>query len=79
MTGLILERLPVRVTNIEGDFQATRQRLRVDQNGFAPIQWRCMENYLDLEYSSRSSRMVGDLGRRSAWGRDGRGMRCVVN
>ena len=34
------QRLPVRVTNIEGDFQATRQRLRVDQNGFSPIQWR---------------------------------------
>ncbi len=32
-------RLPVAVTNIEGDFQATRQRLNVDQNGFAPIQW----------------------------------------
>jgi len=32
-------RLPVAVTNIEGNFQATRQRLNTDQNGFAPIQW----------------------------------------
>ena len=32
-------RLPVRVTNIEGDFQATRDSMNVDQNGFAPLQW----------------------------------------
>ena len=33
-------RLPRRVTNIEGNFRATRRRLNVDQNGFAPTQWR---------------------------------------
>ena len=33
-------RAPARITNIEGNFQATRRRLRVNQQGFAPIQWR---------------------------------------
>ena len=33
-------RAPVRVTSIEGNFQATRRRLRVNQQGFAPVQWR---------------------------------------
>ena len=33
-------RAPARITNIEGNFQATRQRLGVNQQGFAPIQWR---------------------------------------
>ena len=59
-------RLPVRVTNIEGDFQATRQRLRVDQNGFAPIQWRGWRT--TWTGTSRSSR-TWRSGRRSAWGR----------
>ena len=33
-------RAPERVTNIEGNFQATRRRLGANQQGFAPIQWR---------------------------------------
>ncbi len=33
-------RLPVNVQNVEGNFRATRRRLRVDQNGFSPTQWR---------------------------------------
>ena len=33
-------RAPVRVTTIEGNFQATRQRLNVNNQGFAPVQWR---------------------------------------
>ena len=33
-------RAPVRITNIEGNFEATRRRLGVNQQGFAPIQWR---------------------------------------
>ena len=37
-------RLPVNVINVEGNFQATRRELNVDQNGFAPIQWNSWRN-----------------------------------
>jgi hypothetical protein len=33
-------RVPARVTTIEGNFQATRQRFGTNNRGFAPIQWR---------------------------------------
>lgn len=32
-------RAPQRIVNVEGDFDATVQRLNVDQSGFAPVQW----------------------------------------
>ena len=59
-------RLPVRVTNIEGDFQATRQRLRIGNNGFSPIQWGGWRtNWTGTSTSTRTWRS----GRRSSWGR----------
>ena len=60
------QRLPVRVTNIEGNFEATRRRLRVNNNGFAPVQWRSWRT--TWRGTSRSSR-TWNSGRRSAWGR----------
>ena len=59
-------RLPTRVTSIEGDFQATRQRLNVDRNGFAPIQWNSWRTtWTGTQRSSRTFRS----GRHSSWGR----------
>ncbi len=49
-------RLPVRVTNIEGDFQATRRELNVDQNGFSPIQWQSWRTTWTGESTSGWSR-----------------------
>ena len=49
-------RLPVRVTNIEGDFQSTRDSMNVDQNGFAPIQWQSWRTTWTGESSSGWSR-----------------------
>ena len=59
-------RLPVRVTNIEGDFRATRNRLRTDQNGFAPIQWQAWRT--SWSGTSRSTSTWRSR-RRSSWGR----------
>ena len=60
-------RLPTRVTRIEGNFQATRRRLRVNRRGFAPIQWRSWRT------TWRGNRVVSRRtfrsGRRSSWGR----------
>jgi len=36
-------RAPARVVNIEGDFEATRQRLNANNQGFAPIQWNAWQ------------------------------------
>ena len=59
-------RLPVRITNIEGDFQATRQRLGVNNQGFAPVQWGGWRtNWTGTTTTSRTWRS----GRRSSWGR----------
>ena len=33
-------RVPARVTTIEGNFRATRERLGTNNRGFAPVQWR---------------------------------------
>ena len=60
-------RLPVNVIDIEGGFQATRLRLRVDQNGFAPIQWNSWQTTW-RGVVRRSTRTVRS-GRRSDWGR----------
>ena len=78
------ERLPVRVTQIEGDFQATASELNVDQNGFAPIQWRAWrttwtgERTISSSVTRNSGWLREDVGRSPApqvWG--GRGMRRV--
>ena len=77
-------RLPARVTQIEGDFEETASELRVDQNGFAPIQWRAWRTTWQGErtISSRIQRNRGwlaeDIGRSprpNVWG--GRGMRRI--
>ena len=61
------QRLPVNTIDIEGDFQATRQRLRTDQNGFAPIQWNSWRTTWS-GVTRRNSRTIRS-GRRSSWGR----------
>jgi len=35
-----VRRVPARVTTIEGNFRATRERLGTNNQGFAPVQWR---------------------------------------
>ena len=77
-------RLPTRVTRIEGDFQQTASELRVDQNGFAPIQWRAWRTTWRGRRTI-SSRVVRNRGwlrqdrgrspRPRVWG--GRGMRRI--
>ena len=78
------ERLPVQVTQVEGDFQAVSSEMNVDQNGFAPIQWGAWRDQWTTErvISSETTRNSGwleeDIGRSPApqvWG--GRGMRRV--
>tara|TARA_S200002703_G_scaffold40971_1_gene35655 strand:- start:5808 stop:13097 length:7290 start_codon:yes stop_codon:yes gene_type:complete len=77
-------RLPTQVTQIEGNFQAVSSELNVDQNGFAPIQWRAWRTAWTSErtISSRITRNRGwlrqDIGRSprpNVW--RGRGMRRV--
>jgi len=78
------ERLPTRVTQIEGNFSAVASEMNVDQNGFLPIQW----NAWRTNWTSRrviSSRVVRNRGwlrqdigrspRPNVW--RGRGMRRV--
>ncbi len=60
-------RIPRRVTNIEGDFNATAERLNVDQNGFAPTQWNSW-NTTWRTVRRRRGRTWRSR-RRSAWGR----------
>ncbi len=77
-------RVPARVTQIEGDFQQVSSELNVDQNGFAPIQWRAWQTNWTGERAigSRTTRNSGwlaqDRGRSPSpgvWG--GRGMRRI--
>ena len=78
------QRLPQRVTQIEGDFEAVSSELRVDQNGFAPIQWNAWRDQWTTSRTigSRVTRnsfwLEMDRGRSPSpgvWG--GRGMRRV--
>ena len=78
------QRLPARVTQIEGNFESTASELGVDQNGFAPIQWNAWRTSWSSErvISSRIVRNRGwlreDIGRSprpGVWG--GRGMRRI--
>jgi len=61
------KRLPTKVTNIEGNFQATRQRLNATgRGGFGPIQWGAWRtNWTGRTRRSRTQ----NSGRRSDWGR----------
>ena len=70
-------RLPTRVTNMEGDFRATQERLNVDQNGFAPIQW----NAWRTNWSSTSGPVAGGSWREHTFAnfRPGRGRRVMQN
>ena len=77
-------RVPARVTQIEGDFQQVSSELNVDQNGFAPIQWRAWQtNWIgERVLGSSTVRNTGwlaeDRGRSplpGVWG--GRGMRRI--
>ena len=78
------ERLPARVQQIEGDFEATASELNVDQNGFAPVQWRAWRTVWssDVTISGRTVHnrhwLEEDRGRSpnpGVWG--GRGMRRI--
>ena len=78
------ERLPARVQQIEGDFEATASELNVDQNGFAPVQWRAWRTVwsADKTISGRTVHnrhwLEEDRGRSpnpGVWG--GRGMRRI--
>ena len=60
-------RLPTRVTRIEGNFLATRRRLRANRRGFAPIQWNSWRT--TWRGRRRIRRRRWNSGRRSAWGR----------
>ena len=60
-------RLPTRVTRIEGNFLATRRRLRANRRGFAPIQWRSWRT--TWRGQRTVSRRTFRSHRRSSWGR----------
>ena len=78
------QRLPANVQQVEGDFQSVSSELRVDQNGFAPIQWNAWRDQWSASrvIGSRVTRnsfwLEMDVGRSPSpgvWG--GRGMRRV--
>ena len=78
------QRLPANVQQVEGDFRAVSSELRVDQNGFAPIQWNAWRDQWSASrvIGSRVTRnsfwLEMDVGRSPSpgvWG--GRGMRRV--
>ena len=59
-------RLPVRITNVEGSFEAVGAALGVNNEGFAPVQWGGWRtNWTGTEVTSRTR----NVGRRSDWGR----------
>jgi len=77
-------RIPQRVTQIEGDFQQVSNELNADQNGFAPIEWASWttnwvgETTISSSVTRNSGWLAEDIGRSPApgvWG--GRGMRRV--
>ena len=77
-------RIPAQVTQIEGDFEQVSSELNVDQNGFAPIQWRAWETtwtgetVIGSSIQRNSHWLAEDVGRSprpDVWG--GRGMRRV--
>ena len=78
------KRLPAKVQTIEGDFEAVSSELNVDQNGFAPVQWRAWRTVwsADTTISGRTvhnahwlAEDVGRSPRPDVWG--GRGMRRI--
>ena len=78
------QRLPARVTQIEGDFESVSSEMRVDQNGFAPIQWNAWRDQwtTNRTIGSRVTRNsfwlemdVGRSPRPDVWA--GRGMRRI--
>ena len=78
------QRLPAQVQQVEGDFQAVSSELRVDQNGFAPIQWGAWRDQWTTSrvVASTTTRntfwLAEDIGRSprpDVW--SGRGMRRV--
>ena len=78
------QRLPAQVQRIEGDFQAVSSELRVDQNGFAPIQWNAWRDQWTTQRVISSTEVrntewleedVGRSPRPDVW--SGRGMRRV--
>ena len=78
------QRLPAQVQRIEGDFQAVSSELRVDQNGFAPIQWNAWRDQWTTSRVISSTEVrnsiwleedVGRSPRPDVW--SGRGMRRV--
>ena len=78
------QRLPAQVQNIEGNFAAVASELRVDQNGFAPVQWNAWRDQWTTSRVISSTEVrntewleedVGRSPRPDVW--DGRGMRRV--
>ena len=78
------QRLPAQVQNIEGDFSAVASELRVDQNGFAPIQWNAWRDQWTTQRVISSTEVrnsfwleedIGRSPRPDVW--SGRGMRRV--
>ena len=67
------QRLPANVQQVEGDFRAVSSELRVDQNGFAPIQWNAWRDQWSASrvIGSRVTRnsfwLEMDVGRSPAW------------
>lgn len=77
-------RIPARVVNIEGNFEATNRELGVDQNGFLPIQWNSWQtnwtgsSTLSTSVQYQPDWVASDVGKSPApWVWDGRGMRRI--
>ncbi len=72
------KRLPARVENVEGDFSSVARDLNIDQNGFAPIQWRSWQtNWTGETLTSRTRNLSrsGRYGVGRQLGRAGHGQR----
>jgi Domain of unknown function (DUF4815) len=60
-------RIPRRVTSVEGNFEATARRLNIDNNGFAPIEWGSWQTTWTGVASWTNSWREGNIPIRDVW------------
>jgi len=78
------KREPAKVTQIEGNYEATRKEMNVDQNGFTPIQWNSWQTSWVGEKTTATKTVyqpdwvASDVGKSPApWVWGGKGLRRI--
>lgn len=78
------KREPAKITQIEGNYEATRKEMNVDQNGFAPIQWNAWqtswvgEKVTSTKTVYQADWVASDVGKSPApWVWGGKGLRRI--